>query len=299
MTRNPSILTQTPAELQVAFESESLARQRAAAEHRALLKTAAETSREALYTARRKHVKAVRKEWDEMTGKDLASRLRAVAPATDAQVESFAVQLNIAMCRLWPEAKSQSSYFKLFRLMDIDKSGLISFYELVKTARNTLSITEHEMSEHQLLCLWRCVDTDVDGNINGGEFLRLVKRGWPAFLREREKLSKGADLLRRPAWNPASHLPLDSPAWKQQALTIAEKNRIFIDAAKQEVSARTRDFEDAARRYEVQRKSWLKQRESLVQIQRREGLRKPLGSSRSAPARSLTSRGSAQHMGLA
>ena len=122
----------SPSELELAFAEELRARHLAASEHRTLLRTASAASRTILFEKRRTHVKALREEYDEQTGKDLAFKLRSVQPAKDEDLLRFAVELNVAMCRVWPESRSQSTYFRLYRLMDRDNSGLITYYELVK-----------------------------------------------------------------------------------------------------------------------------------------------------------------------
>ena len=81
-------------------------------------------------------------------GEDLA-----VETASDEQAIAIAVKLNLAMCRLWPESRSQSTYFRLFRHMDRDNSGLISFYELRKAVRELLRIPPDKMGEPELLGL--------------------------------------------------------------------------------------------------------------------------------------------------
>ena len=284
--RQGSLLSYQPEELKAAFHRELQAKRRSASQHRMLLKQAAETSKLVLYQARRDHVKAIRAEWDEMTGKDLAFSLRGVKPANEQEVLDFAVQLNVAMCRVWPEARSQSSYFQLFRMMDNDGSGLISFYELVKMVRETLKLSPTQMPEANLLSLWRYIDSDMDGNINSGEFLKLVRRGWGAFKEEQAKLSNNANLLRRPNWNPANHLPFDQPAWREQTMTLNEKRRFYIDVAQREVSKRTQEFDDMANRYDREAQRWSQQRRVATA---QGGRRSPPGFSGSASMPALRS----------
>lgn len=64
--------------------------------------------------------------------------------------------------------------------------------------------------------LWRA--RCAQGQITSGEFLRLLHSGWPAFLKEQQKLA----ILRRPAWDPASRCV--DPPWSEgaQAETLAQ-----------------------------------------------------------------------------
>ena len=254
--RMPSRLSRSPSELELAFAEELRARHLAASEHRTLLRTASAASRTILFEKRRTHVKALREEYDEQTGKDLAFKLRSIQPAKDEDLLRFAVELNVAMCRVWPESRSQSTYFRLYRLMDRDNSGLITYYELVKMCRDILKFTPQQMSEPKLLALWRSVDKDVSGTISAGEFLRVVRRGWPAFVQEQSRLSKTQDLLRRPNWNPANFIPHDKPAWNEQTMTLAEKHRFYIEAAQDEMTKRKERFERVARKYGRERQRW-------------------------------------------
>ena len=259
-----------PTELASAFAAELEARKRSAARHRALLKTATASSRALLHATRRSHVATVRAEWDSLTGKDLMERLKMVQPASDAEMDDLSVKLNVAMCRAWPEARSQSSYFRLFRLMDRDSSGLISFYELVKMLRETLHLPHNKLGEDHVLKVWRAIDRDSSGTIASGEFLRLARRGWDAFLQEQSRLSKTASLTRRPNWSEPGSIPIDKPAWREQTITAAEKSRFYLETARMEVRDANTRFSEAARQYADQERAWTTKLEtSLAKLQRR------------------------------
>lgn len=75
---------------------------------------------------------AVQKKLDFLvySGRDLKAKLQDVEPASDEDVDRFSVKLNLAMCALYPEQRSQTSYFVLFRHMDEDNSGLVSWFEV-------------------------------------------------------------------------------------------------------------------------------------------------------------------------
>ena len=102
-----------------AYQIEFEAKRVAATQLRSLRTTASRGAREMLLLSKRKNVQQIRKEWDEETGKNLAARVRLATSATDAQVLELAKQLNQAMCRVWPMAKTQSTYFLLFKKMDV------------------------------------------------------------------------------------------------------------------------------------------------------------------------------------
>ena len=167
------------------------------------------------------------------------------------------MKLNLAMCRVWPESRSQSSYFKLFRLCDRDGSGLMSFYELTKMIREVLRIPAERMGEAHLLSVWRSIDTDCDGTIQAGGVLRFVRKGWDAFQDEQIRLSKmGNDLLRRPNWIHTCGIPMDRPAWREQAMTLAERRKFYLESAHRDVIDRARKFKEQAKRAEAERQMW-------------------------------------------
>lgn len=239
----------------VALNRENDAKHVAATHMRALRNSATAGSRSLLLARRRDNVIAIRKEWDEQTGKDLAARLSDIEPASDEVVTKMAIQLNMAMARVWPESRSQSSYFKLFKLMDKDHSGLITLYELGRVTRELLRVA---LTEELLLAVWKWVDSDGNGTIKSGEFLKFVRKGWDAFVAEQERLSgkKPIDLLRRPNWVDVSQVPFDRPVWKEQTMTLAQRRKFYLDSAHGEVLDRTRKFKEMARRSEAEAVSW-------------------------------------------
>ena len=247
-----------PAELAHAMSQELDAKRMRATQHRTLLKRAATSAVQLTHTRRREDAAALRAEQAVYTGKDTADMIKSVQPMAIAEVDEFAAKLNVAMCQIWPESRSQSSYFKLFRLADRNNSGLIEYYEFLKIVREVLRIPERKMSEAQVRSLWRWADMDGNGQIGAGEFLRLIRRGWKAFLKEQERLSKDTtNLLRRPNWNPGNNLPLDRPAWlKESATDLAARQKFYLHSATAEVLDRKRATEEAARRLEATEHEW-------------------------------------------
>jgi len=225
---------------------------------RELRKTASASSKALQFARRRANAASLRREWDNETGKDIAVLVKDIPPASEAEISSIAVQLCAAMCKKWPEARAQSSSFRLFRMMDCDNSGLISFYELTKMIRESLKISSEKVSERDLLKVWRAIDVDCDGTINAGEFLRIVRGGWNAFKEARhdESGTKLAHVLDRPNWTGTSFIPMDRPAWREQTMTLAEKRRYYIDSAKMDVNDRTIRYQEIARQSQAAARAW-------------------------------------------
>ena len=146
---------QTAAEVQPFLNREDEAKRRYVAAAAECHKVTASASKQLILAQRRARAVALREEYDEHTGKDLVAKLRDVQPATDEEVVEWAKKLNIAMCRKWPQEKGQSTYFKLFRFMDEDQSGLITLYELEKM---TFELLHLSFPSATMARIWRWVD---------------------------------------------------------------------------------------------------------------------------------------------
>ena len=245
----------TASQITVALIKEGEAKRVAAAHAKFLRDSATHGSRALLLAKRVKDAEDLRAENARWTGKDLAAELKGVDVASDEEVTKYAVALNMAMARVWPESRSQSSYFKLFKLMDKDKSGLITFYEFSRTCRELFRM---KMTDDELLRVWKWVDQDVSGTIKSGEFLRFVKRGWDAFVAEQQRLAnvRPIDLMRRPNWVDVSQVPFDRPVWKEQTMTLQQRRKFYLDSAHSEVVVRTQRFKELARRSETEAAAW-------------------------------------------
>ena len=161
--------------------------------------------------------------------------------------------------------------------------------------RDLLKIPESKLKEAELLEVWRWIDTDCDGVIQTGEFLRLVRKGWSAFLAEQERLAqecKGKDLMRRPNWRPTNDIPWDRPVWPDVIMGLDERRRIVVEAAKNQVIDRTHRLEALAKRSEAQIEAWTAKLQALPKASRPHGLLASLPSSGSiSGSRPVTSTG--------
>ena len=55
------------------------------------------------------------------------------------------------------------SWFKLFKIVNTDGSGKISFDELVRMVRGELQLGVAEVSEHELKSVWLALDREGSG----------------------------------------------------------------------------------------------------------------------------------------
>ena len=69
------------------------------------------------------------------------------------------------------------SWFKLFREIDADGSGLIDYSEFESMVREMLNLDEEEVAERSLMAAWLALDTDNSGHIQSGEFGAFMRRG--------------------------------------------------------------------------------------------------------------------------
>ena len=160
------------AELDTAQQAEQDAKKMFVGAHRDLLKMARASSTASLFADRKARAVAVRGERYAETGKDLMLKLKSRKAAGEDKVVELSIALNVAMCHLYPQARSQASYFNLFRHMDKDGSGLISYYEFLKMIRSQLGLSERQMGESEVEAMWRWVDEDASGMIGAGEVRR-------------------------------------------------------------------------------------------------------------------------------
>ena len=95
-------------------------------------------------------------------------------------VEGMSVEFNRRMHKLFP---GNAAWYKLFKQMDDDGSGKITFTELLDMVRNELEFTAKEVSDSALKRVWAALDDDRSGYLTSGEFGAFMRKG-EAALRE-------------------------------------------------------------------------------------------------------------------
>ena len=86
---------------------------------------------------------------------------------------------------------SKVSWFRLFKHMDDDESGLISFIEFAGMVREELLLGEKELPERILKKVWLALDDDGSGALKVGEFGAFMNLG------ERRTTNEQKAVLRR------------------------------------------------------------------------------------------------------
>ena len=98
------------------------------------------------------------------------------------------------------EDPSKRSWFKLFRHMDDDDSGRITYAELAGLVREELKLSPRELPEVSLKAVWAALDRDGSGFLNAGEFGAFMRRGEREGAEgEKPPPPSGFDELIRPA----------------------------------------------------------------------------------------------------
>jgi len=80
-----------------------------------------------------------------------------------------------------------STWFNLFKDLDVDLSGLLEFAEIKEGIRSKLNVSESELSEKKLKALWITLDEDNSGTVESAEFHRFLKREEPKDAIERRQ----------------------------------------------------------------------------------------------------------------
>ena len=70
-----------------------------------------------------------------------------------------------------------SGWFRLFKRMDDDGSGKITYGELESLVRRDLEVSTTELPDRRLKAVWRALDADGSGYLTAGEFGHFMKRG--------------------------------------------------------------------------------------------------------------------------
>ena len=121
---------------------------------------------------------AVKAQWKRLTHRDILASMAGEPPATAEEVADLSARLNAKLLELY-EDPDRRQWFNLFRHMDDDGSGQISYVELAGMVREELHLPPSELPDMRLAQLWKALDTDASGYLGAGEFGRFMRRGEP------------------------------------------------------------------------------------------------------------------------
>ena len=164
------------------FQKFSSTKQREEEARRRLIKLQKELRRSrsvgAVEANRRRNLEKARegkRAMDRLVGRDLSSMLQAVEPADEDEELSLSRLLNEKLS-IFPDPNARS-WYKLFRHIDDDGSGRVSYAELVDLLRNELNVSKKELPPDAFKRLWRTMDEDASGFITAGEFGHFMRKG--------------------------------------------------------------------------------------------------------------------------
>ena len=111
---------------------------------------------------------AARVEKDKIFHRDVAASMVNEPRASQDDVTEISALLNVAQRKIVPAWESPS-WFKLFKYIDTDGSGLIAYDEFAAMIRDVLRLSTRALPEPRLKALWLALDTDCSGHLSSGE----------------------------------------------------------------------------------------------------------------------------------
>ena len=169
-------------EYQAAVAAEQAAKRRLARIQKELMKSASESAIRAQKEQKLADARAVRHTTEEMKrdgqGMGAYDAEDNTPAASEVEVTELAIRLHRQMSSLFGQGQ-QRMWYKLYLIMDEDRSGRITYVALRTMIRSNkgLQINRAEMSENKIKSLWKALDVDRNGYIEAGEFGRFMKKG--------------------------------------------------------------------------------------------------------------------------
>lgn len=166
-------------------------------------------------------------EMEKRSGAELTQRLERdeVPPATNEELLQMSAKFNAAI------EKAGINFYRLFKQMDGDDSGRISFKELARMVRVELQLPRAELPHVKLQGLWRALDENQSGFICAGEFGRFMMLKPPqvanhhVLAQEKKREAKNNELRR------------SDELWKLRAARRAETTAAALAAEAQKLEA--------------------------------------------------------------
>jgi len=175
-----------------------------------------------------------------LSGRALIESLAAHEPASEEEVVLLARMLHLRLEELYQDARERS-WFKLFKHMDPDGSGLISYVEFERLVRDEMYLSPDELSDGELRRVWVWIDRTGSGGLTSGEFAAFLRKGEVGgdglSWRDRRWLQHKAkaDEVRRARQEVASELSrvmaAVEPASEEELVTLSRKlNAVMSEA---------------------------------------------------------------------
>merc|ERR1719460_1695905 len=88
----------------------------------------------------------------------------------------IALRMSVEMEHMFRGEDKSGIWFRIFKEVDDDHSGVITYDELLKVIRNVLKMKKADLTDDQVRALWCALDVDDSNSLQFVEFLKLVQR---------------------------------------------------------------------------------------------------------------------------
>ena len=204
-----------------------------------------EKARRDLLASRAASSKALRAESDARVGRDLSHSLAGLEPASEEEVGALAEQVSAKMPQLLPMG-TERAWIKLFKLLNEDGTGRLSFAEFSKLVRTHLGMGKTELAEERLCSIWKSIDGAGAGFCSVGAFGRFIKKGSAVLAQQSAALDTEDETNRR------KRVGEEERAARRIAAKKEEDER--MRAASRQTAARAQQLEIDAARLEAELK---------------------------------------------
>ena len=112
-----------------------------------------------------------------MTTKEMSEQLTnlGIPPANETEQREISVKFNARLDYIVPGKGATRTWLTLFKAVDIDGSGCITYDELHGMVRQKLKLTKPDLPDIQIMALWVALDADASNQISSAEFGRFMR----------------------------------------------------------------------------------------------------------------------------
>ena len=138
-----------------------------------------EPYKERLLRMRRGSAKELRAEMDAIFHRDIKAQMEGKPRASNEDMLKVATLLNEHMVQQSRDQTRTICWYRMFKDIDDDQTGLIDNDEFTRMVRNRLGVSKKELNDEALRAVWLALDADSSGHIDSGEFRRFMDKGKP------------------------------------------------------------------------------------------------------------------------
>ena len=153
--RRPPLQQHAMTSLRDAREREVESKRRLARLQREMTSAKSESALQTVREKKRALAQSLRTEMDGLT-----KALHGIEPAGADECRAVAARMHKRMCELSPDPSARG-WFRLFKRMDDDGSGRVSYAELEELVRHELQLPPSQLPEPALKAVWVALDADV------------------------------------------------------------------------------------------------------------------------------------------